>query len=166
MIALPLDWRPAPLQGLLHGRPLLRHEHVLVGAPVVDLRQAFDVIGRLVEQPRGPCAQEVGDRLLRREARRTTVIDRGIALSHAHVPRLRSPIAAFLRPLRPIALPDGSGPPVHDILALLVPKPAAVPHFELLDRLAQLLRDPTLGAELSRCHAASEVCRLFALHGQ
>ena len=165
-MSLPLDWRPAPLQGLLHGRPLLRPEHVLLRAPVVDLPQAFSAIGHLVEQPRGPSAPEMADRLLRREARRTTVIGHGIALPHAQVPRLRAPVAAYLRPLQPIALADGGGPPVRDILALLVPKPAAVPHFQLLERLAQLLRDPTLGRELARCQSVLDVCRLFALHGQ
>lgn len=119
----------------------------------------------MVEPPRGPSAAEVGERLLRREARRTTVIGHGIALPHAQIPKLRAPVAAYLRPLQPIAMSDGSGPPVRDILALLVPKPAAVPHFELLDRLAQLLRDPTLGGELARCRSADDVCHLFALQG-
>lgn len=166
MITLPLDWRPAPLHGLLQGRPLLRSEHVLLRVPVGNLRHAFDAIGRLLELPRGPSAQDVSDRLLRRETRRDTLVGHGIALPHAQVPRLRAPVAVYLRPLQPIALSDSSGPLVHDILALLVPKPAAVPHFELLERLSQLLRDPTLSAELARCHTPCDVCQLFAMHGE
>lgn len=165
MIALPLEWRAAPLSGLLRGRPRLRPQHVLLNAAVMNLRQAFELVGRQVQGPRGPSAAEVGDRLLRREAHRSTLIGQGIALPHAQVPGLRAPVAVYLRPAQPIGLPGGGDPLLHDILALLVPKPAAVPHFELLDRLAQLLRDPTLRAELARCHNAFDVCRLFALHG-
>lgn len=162
MNTLPLDWRAAPLHSLLRGRPLLRPEHVLLQAPVNDLRQAFDTIGRMAQAPRGPSAEVLSDRLMRREAQRCTLAADGIALPHAQVPGLRSPVAAFLRPAEPLRLAEGSAAPVHDMLALLVPKPAAVPHFELLDRLLRLLREPLLQRELARCSTAIHVCQLFA----
>lgn len=165
MIALPLEWRAAPLQGLLKGRPLLRPEHVLLNAPVINLRQAFDAIGQAVQDSRGPSASEASDRLLRRETHRSTLIGQDIALPHAQVFGLRAPIVAYLRPAQPIAMAADEAPAVRHIVALLVPKPAAVPHFELLTRLTQLLRDPALRVALARCRTAADVCELFELHG-
>lgn len=163
MNSLPLDWCAAPMQGLLKARPLLRPEHVLLRAPVTDLRQAFDAIGRRIESARGPSAAAISERLLRRERHGSTVLGQGIALPHAQVSGLRAPVVAYLRPLRPIRARPADGQMVEDLLALLVPKPAAVPHFELLARLTQLLRDPTVRHELARCRTAAAVCELFAL---
>jgi hypothetical protein len=92
----------------------------------------------------------ISERLLRRECLRSTIPDRGgIALPHAQVSGLRAPVAAPLRALRAMRMAAADGPLVQDFLVLLVPKPAAVPHFELRARLAQLLRDPTQWRELA-----------------
>ena len=160
--ALPFDWRAASLQRLLRGRPLLRPEHVLLRAPVSSLRQAFDAIGRLAHGPRGPTSALISDQLMRRGARRCTLVAPCVALPHAQIPGLRAPLAAYLRLAQPLCLDDAEGGEVQLMLALLVPKPAAVPHFELLDRLKRLLRDPRLHRDLARCRTASHVCRLFA----
>jgi PTS system nitrogen regulatory IIA component len=161
MWSLPLQWRDAPLSGLLNGRPLLRPEHVRLDVLVAGLDDAFDLIGRLVQRPRGPTAAVISDRLRRRESRNSTVLGHGIALPHAQVPRLRVPVTAYLRLRHAIAAGECGQAAVRHLIALLVPKPAAVPHFDLLSRLENGLRNPATRQALADCRTPEEVCRLF-----
>jgi hypothetical protein len=42
-----------------------------------------------------------------------------------------------------------------------VPKPAAVPHFQLLSRLECSLRQPALRRALADCRTPEDACRVF-----
>jgi PTS system nitrogen regulatory IIA component len=157
----PLQWRDAPVSDLLNGRPLLRPEHVRLDLALADLVEAFNLVGHILQGPRGPRAETISDRLRRREARESTLLCHGIALPHAQVPALRAPVAAYVR-LRPVVT-DGreGGAAVEHLFALVVPKPAAVPHFELLAHLSHRLRSPAMRQALAACGTPPEVCRLF-----
>lgn len=161
MWSLPAPWRDAPLSGLLNGRPLLRPEHVLLDVAVADLDEALDAVGRLVQTARGPSAAVISDRLRRREARDSTVLGHGVALPHAQVPGLRAAVTAYLRLRRPVAAGAAGHGPVQHLVALVVPKPAAVPHFQLLSQLDGCLRQAALRRALAACRTPEEACRLF-----
>jgi PTS system nitrogen regulatory IIA component len=129
---------------------------------VVPTRAAvFAAIGRMVHQARGPSAQEIADRLARRDSRASTAIGAGLAVPHAHVPQLRRPVAALLRLQTPIAFEAPDGRPVGMLLALLVPRPATAAHLELLSALTGLLLRDTFRQALTRCSEAQQVCELF-----
>lgn len=141
---------------------LLAPRHVMIGADVATRAAAFDLIGALVQQrPRGPSAREVADRLTRRDARSSTALGHGIALPHAHVARLRTPVAVYLRPRRPIPFDAPDGRPVTDLLALLVPRPATAAHLDLLSSLMRRLADRRFRSALVHCSHADAVCELF-----
>lgn len=161
MWSLPAPWRDAPLSGLLNGRPLLRPEHVLLDLTVTDLDEALDSVGRLVQTARGPDAVTISDRLRRREARESTVLGQGVALPHAQVPGLRAPVTAYLRLRRPVAGGANGLHPVQHLVALVVPKPAAVPHYQLLSRLEDGLRQPALRRALAACRTPQDACRVL-----
>lgn len=145
-------------------RCLLRPEQVGLDVQVDNMLEVIGAVAGLAQRPRGPSAQYIAARLARREARRTTMLGRGLALPHADLTGLRAPMAVYLRPQQAVAIATPDGQPLCDILALLVPKPAMSVHFELLDRLTRLLLDPALRDALLRCRNAVSVCRLFFCH--
>lgn len=141
---------------------LLAPRHVVIGADVATRAAAFDLIGVLVrQQQRGPSAREVADRLMRRDARSSTALGHGVALPHAHVTRLRKPVAVYLRLRRPVPFDAPDGRPVTDLLALLVPRPATAAHLDLLSTLMRRLADRRFRSALMQCDHADAVCELF-----
>lgn len=141
---------------------LFAPERISLGVALPDKSAALHEIGRLAQRREGPTDVEITRWLARREARGSTALGLGAALAHAHVPRLRAPMAVYLRPAQGIDFDAPDGVAVSDILALLVPRPATAAHFELLARLRQRLAHPALRQELARCERPHEVCELFS----
>jgi PTS system nitrogen regulatory IIA component len=135
--------------------------HVALDAEVSSREQLFARIGWMVHARRGPTPPEIALHLMKREQRSPTALGHGVALPHAHVPGLRRPVAAFVRPRTPIPMCAPDARPVSDVFALLVPKPGMAAHLELLARLARLLREREFREALGRCTRAHEVERLF-----
>jgi PTS system nitrogen regulatory IIA component len=134
---------------------------VLLDLAAADLDEALDVVGRLLQTARGPKASTISERLRRREARESTVLGHGVVLPHAQVPGLRAPVTAYLRLRRQVAGGAAGLHPVQHLVALVVPKPAAVPHFQLLSRLEGSLRQPALRRALADCRTPEDACRVF-----
>lgn len=157
--AEPLDLPPWPV-----GEPLalFAPARIALSLDLPDKPSALLAIGRLAQQRGGPGAAEIAACLARREARDSTALGRGAALPHAHVPRLRAPLAVYLRSAQGIRFGAADGHPVHDLLALLVPRPATAAHFDLLGRLRRRLLHPELRRALARTTCPHEVCELFS----
>jgi len=142
-------------------KDILSLECVVLGAPVTSVEQAFEAIGQVVRL-RGPARRaEIAQRLGVRESHGTTAIGYGLAIPHAQIKGLKRPVAAFLRPRRPIPFEAPDGKPVSDLLVLLVPKPAAPQHFALLADVRHLLSDRDFRDVLTRCIDPLEVWQLF-----
>lgn len=135
---------------------------VVLDLDIASRHDAFCAIGRLAELRRTVSAAEVVEQLNRREAMSSTALGGGVALPHAQVSRVRSPLALFLRSRRPVAFDAPDGLPVTDILALIVPRPAMEADFDLLGRLGQWLRRPDRRAALAACERADSICELFS----
>jgi PTS system nitrogen regulatory IIA component len=143
-------------------RSLFHPQRVVLGTTLRDTQSALETIGRLAQRRGRPSAREITEWLARREARGSTAVGGGAALPHAHVPRLRSPVAVYLHDQRGIPFGAADGIPVSQILALLVPQPASAAHFELLDRLTRHFADPVLRDALARCTGPDAVCELLS----
>lgn len=141
---------------------LLRPERIVLGAPVHDVDALFaQVAARLPLRARGAAAM-VSERLARRHRRRSTALGGGVALPHAEVTHLPSPLAVFVRPSTPLAMGAPDGLPVRVVVALLVPKPATSSEHALLADLSAWLQQPGLCSALDAARTVSSVWQLLA----
>lgn len=136
-------------------------ERVLLNAPMTGMQQAFEAIGQLACGTRRPQAAEIARRLWGRERHGSTALGYGVAIPHAQITGLRRPAAVFLRSLNPLPFQAPDGRPVFDVLAILVPKPAAPRHFALLASARNLMSDPDFRQALAACGDARCVWQLF-----
>lgn len=143
-------------------RCLLTHDRIVFSERLDCAEALFERIGRVAESRGTPTAAEIATRLLKRHARRSTALGRGVALPHAEVRGLRWPIAVFVRLRHGIEMNAHDGEPVSDVLALLVPRPATAAHAELLAQLTGLLVTPAFRERLTHCATAKAICALFA----
>lgn len=145
-----LEWRLAAfaereerprfaLSGDRLARVLARLDVVLDAEPS-DLDSLFNLIALRVGRPRGPSVRQVRDRLWQRHRRESPPVVSGLCLPHAAIPVLQSQQLVYLRLARPFV--TGSGAPVQDALALLIPRPGLDADLQLLQRLQQLFARP------------------------
>ncbi|MDP1954033.1 MAG: PTS sugar transporter subunit IIA [Polaromonas sp.] len=146
---------------ILRVNDILSSERVLLNAPVQGIQQAFDAIGRLVCGAREAQAAEITRRLWGRERHGSTALGYGEAIPHAQITGLRRPVAAFLRSSEPLPFQAPDGRPVFDVLAILVPKPAAPRHFALLADARHLMCERDFRQALAGCADAPSVWQLF-----
>ncbi len=140
---------------------ILSSERVLLNAPMTGMQQAFEAIGQLACGATGPAAAEIARRLWGRERHGSTALGYGVAIPHAQITGLRRPMAVFLRSLHPLPFQAPDGRPVFDVLAILVPKPAAARHFALLASARHLMSDPDFRQVLAACDDALCIWQLF-----
>lgn len=140
---------------------VLSSERVLLNAPVTGMQQAFEAIGRLAGGTSGPLAAEIARRLWGRERHSSTALGYGVAIPHAQITGLRRPVAAFLRCNDPLPFQAPDGRPVFDVLAILVPKPAAPRHFALLADARHLMCHRDFRQALVSCTDAFSIWQLF-----
>lgn len=116
----------------------LRPELSLVLDPPGDRASLFRRLGAAVASISPLSAAEVEQGLERREAQCSTVIDRGIALPHALLPGLASPVIALVAAPAGIDYADG-GIPVRLVLAIFGSPDDPWQHVRLLARLARII---------------------------
>ncbi len=136
-------------------------ERVLLNVPLTGVHQAFEAIGRLACGTRGTQATEIVRRLWGRERHGSTALGYGVAIPHAQITGLRRPVAVFLRSSAPLPFQAPDGRPVFDVLAILVPKPAAPRHFALLAEARHLMCDRDFRRALASCDDAFCIWQLF-----
>jgi PTS system nitrogen regulatory IIA component len=79
--------------------------------------------------------------LCRRESLGSTALGRGVALPHARIDNLSSPVGAFLRLLPPVAFDAPDDKPVEFVLALLLPARDPQRQLDLLAAIAEKFSD-------------------------
>jgi len=140
---------------------LLAVERIALDVVVASMRPAFEEIGRIVQSRPGPTAAEIAQRLWMRELFSSTALGFGIALPHAHVHGLATPVAAFLRARAPIPFGSPDEQPVSEMLALLIPPGDTAARLELIASFVQLFSEHGFRAALRQCRDAHSVWRLF-----
>jgi nitrogen PTS system EIIA component len=139
----------------------LSPEDIYLDLDVATKRQLFHVIGQHMFRQHGLSAQDVVLNLSQREQAASTGVGDGVALPHARVDGLTRIYAfyAYLRNPIPFDSPDGK--PVSDVVALLVPKPAAQEHLTVLADAVQLLSSRRLRKRLHASRSASDAMAVF-----
>jgi nitrogen PTS system EIIA component len=102
--------------------------------------------------------------LLQREDSGSTGLGHGVALPHARLPGLHTPVSAFFRMAKAIAFDAPDEQPVDLVLGLLLPSDGPQHQLHLLAHIAGLLGESRFRDALRQASDAPAVAKLFA-HG-
>ncbi|MGB3797398.1 MAG: PTS sugar transporter subunit IIA [Alteraurantiacibacter sp.] len=86
-------------------------------------------------------AAAVLDNLEEREKLGSTGFGRGVAIPHARMPEMTSPVAALMKLERPVAFAAADGLPVSLVFGLLSPAASGATHLHALAAISRLVRD-------------------------
>lgn len=139
---------------------LLTPERILLGVRATSKRQVLQSLAQAAARVTGVDTSVILDALVQRERLGTTGLGGGIAIPHARIADLAAPTAFFARLAKPVDFEAIDDQPVDLVFLLLVPEGAGADHLKVLARIARLLRDPDLLAELRR---SEDRARIFAL---
>lgn len=135
--------------------------HVQLDVVATSMDAVFEAVARVIAGPQRPTARQVVQRLASRHGRSSPALGQGLALPHAAVPVIRSPLAVYLRLRTPVRLVKTDEHPVTDCLALLAPTPGFLADHELLMRVMAFLRAPGTDGALRACTDAAAIRHLL-----
>lgn len=147
---------PAPANQL---SAMLVPETVQVDVDAPSRRRVFEHAAALLARVHGVPAHEVTQQLVERERLGSTALGCGVAIPHARVARLRTPLAAVLRLRDPVPFDAPDDRPVSLLVFMLVPQAATQRHLEALSEIAEMLSDAALRGELMAAAGADELHR-------
>jgi PTS system nitrogen regulatory IIA component len=139
---------------------LVARDRVLVGLRPGSKRQLLQELADEAGRACGTDAKLILDLLIQREKLGTTAVGDGIAIPHAKVPGLPQLVGFFARLARPVDFDALDDRPVDLVFLLLAPEDSGAEHLKALARIARILRDPALCAQLRQ---AADPRRAFAL---
>jgi PTS system nitrogen regulatory IIA component len=99
---------------------------------------------------------KVLDAILAREKLGSTALGRGVALPHARVDWLETPVAMLARLTHPIDLEARDGEPVDLVFLVLWPESASEGFLPALSSICRVLRDNQLPRQLRQARSAAE----------
>jgi PTS system nitrogen regulatory IIA component len=130
---------------------VLQPGDVLLDLDVATKNLAFQKIALFVAHRHGVAFEDVYDGLIKREKIGSTGLGFGIAIPHARIKGLATPVAAYIRTQLPIPYDAPDFRPVSDMLVSLVPEVATDEHLQLLAEVADLFCDRSLRERLRSC---------------
>jgi len=139
---------------------LLTPSDVALDVDASTKERALEEAARFLAERHGLPGTDIHANLLEREKIGSTALGFGIAIPHARVQGLLSPVAAFLRTRDPIPFGAPDDRPVREMLVLLVPPQAADEHLELLAEVAEMFSEKQLR---ERLRLQSDPARVHAL---
>ena len=89
-------------------------------------------------------------RIEERERLGSTGFGRGVAIPHARLAGLETPVAVFLRLKSPVVFDAADDMPVDLVFGLLSPEHAGAVHLHALAAISRLMRDDRMHAALSQ----------------
>jgi len=141
-------------------------ERVGVNLEIGSKKRLLEVLGELLASGSSVLSPEaVFEHLLERERLGSTGLGHGIALPHARMKEIESPLGAFARLREGVEFDSIDERPVDLAFALLVPQSANELHLQLLSGLAAKLSDPRLRESLRGSASAEEIVQLLAGEG-
>ena len=94
-------------------------------------------------------AATVLEALEERERLGSTGFGRGVAIPHARIPGIRRPIAALLKPAKPVPFESADGLPVELVFGLLSPENCGAMHLHALAAVSRIVRDERMHEALT-----------------
>lgn len=142
----------------------LQPQHILLDIDVRDTAHLLEIAAATIAQAQELDPAPIFSALWRREQARSTGLGDGLAIPHARISGIASPMTLFMRTKVGIAFHAPDGKPVSHLLVILVPADGAKEdHLELLALVAQLFSLSGLRTRLTSAadtKAAAEVFRV------
>lgn len=140
---------------------LLRPDAVLTGLSVASKKALFAHLGTAASAQIGIDARTIADRLAERERLGSTGFGGGVAIPHAKLPGLSTPVGLFARLAHPIDHQAVDDLPVDLVFALFSPVGAGSEHLKALARVSRRLRDHGFLAKLRGAGSREALYALF-----
>lgn len=141
---------------------VLAPEDILIDVEAVSKETLLENLAQFIEWRHGVSASFSYRSLIGREALGSTGIGKGVAIPHARIKGMASPVGVLARTRRAIEFGAPDGEPVSVVLVLLVPEEGIALHLQLLARAADLFSDKNFMEEL---RASSSPRSIHALLG-
>jgi PTS system nitrogen regulatory IIA component len=141
---------------------LLRPEAVSTGVAAVSRKALLQQLGSLAGALLSVDPRAVTEALAERERLGSTGFGGGVALPHARLPQLQTPVGLFARLSQPIEFDAVDGVPVDLVFALFSPSPGGADHLKALARISRRMRDRPFLAKLRGAGSPDALYALFA----
>lgn len=141
---------------------LLTPAAVAAGASVSARKPLIALAAEVVAAAHGLDRAEVASRLTAREALGSTGFGGGVAIPHAKLDGLETPVGAFLRLDKPVGFGAVDHLPVDLVFVLLSPNDAGAAHLKVLARVSRAMRDKDFVAKLRGAGSADALYALLA----
>jgi nitrogen PTS system EIIA component len=141
---------------------VLAPEAILPRLPATSRRQALQALSDALAASAGVDARAAFDAVLMRERLSGTGIGDGVAIPHASIPGVLSPLGAFARLETPQDFDALDGRPADLVFLLLSPEDKGGDHLKALARVSRFLRRPEVREKLRAARGADELHALFA----
>ena len=138
----------------------LAPERIFLGWRCAGKRELFEELAAMSGAATGSEPAAVVSALGQREKLGTTGIGDGVAIPHARLGSLPALVGFFARLETPVDYEAVDDAPVDLVFLLLAPEDATGMQLKALARIARLLRDPTMSAQL---RSEDDPKRLFEL---
>lgn len=145
---------------------LLAPDRVLVGLRPGSKRQLLQELADAAAAVTGLPAKPILDSLIQREKLGTTGVGDGLAIPHAKVNSLPQLMGFFARLAKPVEFDALDDKPVDLVFLLLAPENAGAEHLKALARIARVLRDPGMCAQLREIPDAARAYALLTGRAQ
>ena len=145
----------APIGELIHRDDVLLDVDAPTREDVLERAAAF------LAKRHGLSQSAVFDSLMARELLGSTALGHGVALPHARMTTLRSPVAVLVRTRAPIDFGAPDRRPVNVFLVLLVPSEASERHLALMGCAAQQFGDRNFRTQLKSENDAAQLADLL-----
>jgi PTS system nitrogen regulatory IIA component len=127
---------------------ILPPEGVLPALRVLTKKALLEAVARQAESITGLPERQVFDALLQRERLGSTGIGGGIAIPHGKFEGLENLVGLFARLDKPVDFDSLDGEPVDLVFVLMAPEGAGADHLKGLAKVARVLRNPSVTAQL------------------
>lgn len=139
---------------------LLNPARILLDVAPENKKRIFELVGLTFEDSGGPARGTVIKHLLERERLGSTVISDGVAVPHARIDDLKTPLAAYIRIREPM-LYDNPENKVKHMFVLLAPDKADGVHLKILSLMSRLLTNREFIADAENCQEAVQFLELI-----
>lgn len=142
---------------------LLSTSRIALGLEATSKKRLLELVTELLIADAPELNKQLVLQLLNeRERLGSTGIGHGVALPHARVEGLATPVGAFAALAAPVSFDAVDSAPVHLVFALLVPAEATAAHLRILARLAQLFSNAATREELVSCRDPDRALALLS----
>jgi PTS system nitrogen regulatory IIA component len=140
---------------------LLSGKDVVLGLSATDAEHACEEIAMIAAHLHKLDDALVFRALWRREQIGSTGIGHGVAIPHARIPGITTPILLFARTKLPVPFGALDHQPISTFFMILVPEHAIDEHLRILATVSDMLSDRAFRNRLETATEPTEIQRLF-----